>query len=167
MRRTARVGLALLGVFWGLCGVRSPALAVLAEVGPTDPSNGFPAYYMDSRGLTLELCLSQADSATTAPPSPMCLTAEPNPAAPIAFPANFGDEAFWWTAGTILPIPASPDLAGGGSADLTLALEAAFLNGPVVPGDQVAFVPRGTPGPHRYTLGIHRAGRASPGGPTG
>ncbi len=26
------------------------------------------------------------------------------------------------------------------------------------PGDEVAFVPRGTPGPHRYALGIYRAG---------
>ncbi|MEW6486451.1 MAG: MoaD/ThiS family protein [Thermodesulfobacteriota bacterium] len=27
------------------------------------------------------------------------------------------------------------------------------------PGDRVAFVPRGTPGPHRFTLGIYAAGR--------
>ncbi len=27
------------------------------------------------------------------------------------------------------------------------------------PGDRVAFVPRGTPGPHRFTLGIYSAGR--------
>jgi hypothetical protein len=28
----------------------------------------------------------------------------------------------------------------------------------VRPGDRVAFVPRGTPGPHRFTLGIYGAG---------
>jgi molybdopterin converting factor small subunit len=28
----------------------------------------------------------------------------------------------------------------------------------VVPGDQVAFVPYGTPGPHRYFLGLYKAG---------
>lgn len=27
------------------------------------------------------------------------------------------------------------------------------------PGDTIAFVPQGTPGPHRYTLGLHRAGQ--------
>jgi hypothetical protein len=29
----------------------------------------------------------------------------------------------------------------------------------VMPGDRVAFVPRGTPGPHRFYLGLYRAGR--------
>ncbi|UFS70520.1 MoaD/ThiS family protein [Geomonas sp. RF6] len=29
----------------------------------------------------------------------------------------------------------------------------------VLPGDQVAFVPTGVPGPHRYTLGIYSAGK--------
>ena len=29
----------------------------------------------------------------------------------------------------------------------------------VRPGDRVAFVPRGIPGPHRFTLGIYSAGR--------
>ena len=29
----------------------------------------------------------------------------------------------------------------------------------VCSGDRVAFVPRGTPGPHRFTLGIYSAGR--------
>lgn len=28
------------------------------------------------------------------------------------------------------------------------------------PGDRVAFVPYGTPGPHRFTLGLYDAGRA-------
>jgi molybdopterin converting factor small subunit len=29
----------------------------------------------------------------------------------------------------------------------------------VVPGDRVAFVPPGTPGPHRFFLGLYRAGQ--------
>ncbi len=33
------------------------------------------------------------------------------------------------------------------------------LSHPVRPGDRVAFVPQGTPGPHRYTLGIYAAGK--------
>lgn len=31
----------------------------------------------------------------------------------------------------------------------------------VFPGDEVAFVPKGTPGPHRYFLGLYRAGQES------
>ncbi len=33
------------------------------------------------------------------------------------------------------------------------------LSETVYPGDRLAFVPRGTPGPHRFTLGIYSAGR--------
>jgi molybdopterin converting factor small subunit len=33
----------------------------------------------------------------------------------------------------------------------------------ILPGDAVAFVPQGTPGPHRFTLGIYSAGRRSGG----
>ena len=32
------------------------------------------------------------------------------------------------------------------------------------PGDRVAFVPKGTPGPHRFFLGLYAAGRESDGG---
>jgi hypothetical protein len=50
--------------------------------------------------------------------------------------------------------------------DLPLGLiEGVFCNGKVygpshvvVPGDRVAFVPKGTPGPHRFTLGLWQAG---------
>ncbi len=33
----------------------------------------------------------------------------------------------------------------------------------VMPGDRVAFVPYGTPGPHRFYLGLYRAGRSKTG----
>ena len=29
------------------------------------------------------------------------------------------------------------------------------------PGDSIAFVPHGTPGPHRFFLGLYKAGRAN------
>lgn len=35
------------------------------------------------------------------------------------------------------------------------------LDTTIRPGDQVAFVPKGTPGPHRYFLGLYAAGRSS------
>lgn len=37
------------------------------------------------------------------------------------------------------------------------------LDHPVRPGDRVAFVPEGTPGPHRFFLGLYQAGRESKG----
>ena len=33
------------------------------------------------------------------------------------------------------------------------------IDHPVMPGDRVAFVPYGTPGPHRVFLGLYQAGR--------
>jgi hypothetical protein len=53
------------------------------------------------------------------------------------------------------------------SLDLPLdAIEGVFCNGHVyglgrviAPGDRVGFVPHGTPGPHRFMLGLWSAGR--------
>lgn len=33
------------------------------------------------------------------------------------------------------------------------------LNHRIYPGDRIAFVPPGVPGPHRFCLGIHQAGK--------
>lgn len=33
------------------------------------------------------------------------------------------------------------------------------LNHRIFPGDRIAFVPPGVPGPHRFCLGIHQAGK--------
>jgi hypothetical protein len=95
--------------------------------GPLTEAYGwFPEWYEDASGLRLELCVD----------GPYCLsTAEggvPHPDEPARFPDNFPDEAFWWAADTTLTYP-------GGSALLSLGQEAAFANGPVAPGDQVAF----------------------------
>lgn len=30
----------------------------------------------------------------------------------------------------------------------------------ILPGDRVAFIPTGVPGPHRFMLGVHQAGQA-------
>lgn len=56
------------------------------------------------------------------------------------------------------------------SLDLPLAMiEGVFCNRivrpldwVVRPGDRVAFVPKGTPGPHRFFLGLYAAGREGP-----
>lgn len=111
-----------------------PSYAVLKAVGPVSQSTGFfPAWYSDRNNDAFELCL----------PSPgpelqngycLLLPADiPDPNAPVSFPNNFPEEAFWWSAGATI------DLGNGDSADLVLALEAAFLNGAPAAGDQVSF----------------------------
>jgi hypothetical protein len=46
-------------------------------------------------------------------------------------------------------------------------IEGVFVNGTVydiehavAPGDRIAFVPHGTPGPHRFFLGLYKAGKS-------
>ncbi len=56
-----------------------------------------------------------------------------------------------------------------GQLDLPLdQIEGVFCNHTVYgvdriirPGDEVAFVPYGTPGPHRFYLGLYKAGKSS------
>src|SRR5262249_50100457 len=90
--------------------------AGLLRVGTSDPANGFPRWYMDRNGLQLAPCLvSTADD-------PCGINAElANPAAAVAFPANF-PAAFFYRRAT-----ARIDGMGGvGRADAGWALEGAF-----------------------------------------
>lgn len=105
--------------------------AELAQVGPVDPANGFPFWYQDTTGLAMDLCLPNATELANG--ACLLLPADiPDPAQPISFPANFPQEAFWWAADATMDV-------NGGKATLGVGLEAAFLNGPVVPGDQISF----------------------------
>ena len=109
------------------CPAAAHATTGIGAHGPVTEAYGwFPEWYEDASGLRLELCVD----------GPYCLaTAEggvPHPDEPARFPDNFPDEAFWWAADSTLTYP-------GGSALLSLGQEAAFANGPVAPGDQVAF----------------------------
>src|SRR5881628_125009 len=99
-----------------------------AGIGPVNPANGYPRYYVDASGLALGPCLD--------PTTGLCLVAAadlPNPLAPVSFPGNFFDEWFYWSADAGLTLP------NGGRGLLVMAVEGAFLNGPVVPGDQIVF----------------------------
>lgn len=99
----------------------------LVAVGPVNTANGFPSWYQDKDGTRVELCLDAEN--------PLCgfLPGDvPDEAAPISFPDNFPEEAFYMLAGSEL------DLPGGGRAVLVLGLEAAFAN-TVTAGDQVVF----------------------------
>ena len=113
------------------------------DPGPYQPATGgFAAWYQDTHGRTLDLCLSKAVSSRVpgAPgaPSYMCVL---NPAPgifddtqPIVFPSNFPDETFWFTGeGSIV------DAARGIDLTFVSAVEAAFGAEEVRDGDQVSF----------------------------
>src|SRR5574337_1033089 len=68
----------------------------LAAVGPTDPNNGYPAWYQDTKGLQLAPCLVFPNDATAPVPDPCGLAGIlPNDNAPVVFPDNFPDEFFY------------------------------------------------------------------------
>jgi hypothetical protein len=130
----------------GLACTAGASQAALQAVDPgpyTAVTGYFPLYYTDTTNVTLDLCLSKAESSRVpgAPgaPSYMC-TLLPNlgppvifdDALPIVFPFNFPDEAFWFTADAAIE-EAQVNLTYGA------ALEAAFAGGVPVPGDQVSF----------------------------
>ena len=123
-------------------GVAQAALFAV-DPGPYLPGNGgFAAWYQDTHGRTVDLCLSKAVSsrAPGAPgaPSYMC-TLLPTPgvfddAQPIVFPTNFPDEAFWFTADAAIV-----DAARGVDLSFGTAIEAAFAAEEPIEGDQVSF----------------------------
>ncbi|MDQ0867216.1 hypothetical protein [Arthrobacter globiformis] len=99
----------------------------LTAVGPVNTEYGFPSWYEDSNKTRVELCLDAEN--------PLCgfLPGDiPDETAPISFPDNFPEEAFYMLAGSELALP------GGGRAVLVLGLEAAFAN-TVTEGDQLVF----------------------------
>ncbi|WP_409287099.1 hypothetical protein [Pseudomonas guariconensis] len=122
-----------------------PAQAALNAVdqGTYTPENGgFAAWYQDTHGRVLDLCLTKAVSSRVpgAPgaPSYMC-TLLPTPGVfddtqPIVFPSNFPDEAFWFTADAAIN-----DAARGVNLGYVSAIEAAFGGGDPLEGDQVSF----------------------------
>ena len=69
-----------------------------------------------------------------------------------------------------VPIPPEGRTARDIACELGLPLEkieGVFVNHKVydidhcvLPGDRVAFIPTGVPGPHRFMLGVHQAGLA-------
>ncbi|WP_091182153.1 hypothetical protein [Microlunatus flavus] len=100
----------------------------LTAVGPVNTDHGFPAWYGDSAGTRVEPCLDGDD--------PLCgfLPGDiPDPDVPVAFPDNFPGEFFYQLVDSSLTLP------GGGSATLTLGLEAAFANDDPIAGDQLTF----------------------------
>jgi hypothetical protein len=113
----ALVGVVVFGV------ANSAGAQSLAQVGPLDPTNGYPMWIEDGNGLQLEICSDEA----------LCAFLRPDVLAPLSFPGNFPEELFYYTADALMPT------TGVNTAQMIIALEGAFANGPVVPGDQIMF----------------------------
>ncbi|AYC32958.1 hypothetical protein D3880_11475 [Pseudomonas cavernae] len=116
------------------------AQAALYAVDPSPPtaSNGFfAAWYQDTHGRALDLCLSKAES-RRAPGTFMCnLLPNPgvfDPTQPVSWGTNFPDEAFWFAADTSIT-----DAAAGIDLGYVSAVEAAFGSGLPAENDQVSF----------------------------
>jgi len=137
--RTTATALAVLGLV-------QPALAVLDSVGPIDPANGYPQWYMDRNGLALELCINQ-NAAVLAAGGCVILPTAPPPAAvltvPEVFPNNWSIEHFYSMA-TMKLASAGVDaagngVAGAGNVTVGLSLEGSFSTLVPTPGAQIVF----------------------------
>lgn len=110
------------------------AHAVLERVGPSSIAptlGGFPAWYQDRTGLTLEFCDPQ-DAAELAGGWCRVLAADV-PNLPESFPSSFAPEHFYFSA------DAGVRFANGGAGSLILGLEAGFAGGVPTSGDHVVF----------------------------
>jgi hypothetical protein len=125
-----------------LLGAAQAADAALQAVapGPYLAAYGFyPAWYQDTTGLQLELCVTQAadpglpPDPVTGAPAFMCLLAQPDLTQPQVFPTNWSDENFWFTGDASMT-------TNGLDMILVTAIEAAFSTGAeVVDGAQITF----------------------------
>lgn len=136
----------LLAIFFALGSMT--ANAVLERVGPVDPANGFPAWYMDTSGLALEFCLplnqAEVDGGWC-----LLLPGDP-PQVPEVFPGAFFEEHFYGGAEALFVNPRR-------DTKLIMHLEGAFAGGPAKPGDQIVFTrirlhlnPAPTTGTYRF-----------------
>jgi hypothetical protein len=88
----------------------------LAFAGPAHPGNGFPMWFEDGTGLRLELV-------TDADPMAPAIADLQTPGAPVSFPDNYPDEAFYFMAEAQLAVGGA---GVDGRARVILAIEAAF-----------------------------------------
>jgi hypothetical protein len=95
-----------MAIFAGMLQLPAQAALYAVDQALRPRQRRLPAWYQDSHGRTLDLCLTKAVSSRVAgapgAPSYMC-TLLPTPGVfddtqPIVFPTNFPDEAFWFTA---------------------------------------------------------------------
>ena len=136
--RTSAVAMAVLGLV-------QPALAVLDSVGPVDPTNGYPAWYMDRNGLALELCVNQNADVLAAGGCVILPAAPPEGVltVPEVLPNNWAMEHFY-TLATMVLDTAGVDkngvgAAGAGRVTIGMGVEASFATPVPTVGEQIVF----------------------------
>ena len=106
--------------------------------GPVNPNNGFATYVEDSGSvlpggpLALEICLD--GDGVTGP----CIYDAVDPGNPYSVQVGFGAEAFWYLANAVID-NATTVPAGGFSAEVVMAVEAAWAAEVPGEGDQFPF----------------------------
>jgi len=101
----------------------------MRAAAPIAAATGYPRFYTDASGLSLELCLDTNGFCVLAP--------LPNPAAAVSFPGNFPDESFYYIADSN-PMNVGP--AGAGRARMRMVLEGAFATGTPAAGQGITFL---------------------------
>jgi hypothetical protein len=110
-----------------LVGVAQQAHAVLSAAGaldvPSPTGHGFPLFYTDGAGQSLDLCVDPTANAG----GNLCGLLE---VPPFVFPGNFPVESFYYLASAVAPT------IGPNTAVFSAGVEALFAAGPVAAGDQ-------------------------------
>src|SRR6185369_2988372 len=115
------------------------AHAALERMGPVSraPSvGGYPSWFQDKTGITMEFCDLKSQAELT---GGWCVLIPPGLSYPETFPGSFFGEHFYYAADNGLLDPSPPGGSGALRARLVIALEAAFATGPVIDGDQMTF----------------------------
>ncbi|MBM6398919.1 choice-of-anchor D domain-containing protein [Phycicoccus sonneratiae] len=107
----------------------------VAGVSPTtNPSTGFPVWYQDERGVRLGECIDPAD------PNCIVLAGGNYPGTgPVTFPDTFPDEYFYTVVDSDIITTPGCGSSPPGKMMVRMALEAAFVNGDPVAGEQMTF----------------------------
>lgn len=137
-KATCKVAALAVGVMGWLVAGNSPAMAQqtnpgLDRHGPISAQHGFPEWYQDTTGLTLELGVPLSANELS---GGWLLLFTGDTFFPERFPALFAGEHFYWSA-SVSDNMTTP--VGTTRFVLTMAHEAAFAGGVAAAGDQMVF----------------------------
>jgi hypothetical protein len=127
-------------------GLSPAAFAVLDRAGPVDPTHGFPAWYLDKKGVALELCVNQDAAVLSAGGCAVLPGPVPNgvQTVPEVFPSNWSTEHFYTLASASLTTAGvdkktGAPVAGTGRLVVNMGLEGSFATGTPTAGAQITF----------------------------
>ncbi|MBI5683439.1 MAG: hypothetical protein HZC54_00030 [Verrucomicrobia bacterium] len=103
--------------------------AAIAAIGPVNPANGFPATVTDTAGVALNLPVPVIGNGLVAP---TMIFGPPDPANAFSRAIGFDQEAFYYFAREVFDTPM-------GRAECSFGVEAAFINGATLNGQQMVF----------------------------